>query len=166
MDYFLTEEQKEIQRLVRQIAEKEMRPVVAHYDTSGEFPWPVVKILAHNDIFRVFIEEPYGGIPNGTPVFNPVVVMEELSRICAGIALSFGGTVAGALPIIVAGNEEQKNRFLPEIAAGRKLASIAISEHQAGSDIYAVSCTARREKNEYVLKGSKKWITNAGEAEI
>ena len=166
MDYFLTDEQKDIQQLVRRIAEKEMRPVAAQYDRSGEFPWPVVKILAQNDIFRVFIEEPYGGIPNGTPIFNTVLVMEELSRICAGIALSFGGTVAGALPIIVTGNKEQKNRFLPDIAAGKKLASIAISEHQAGSDINAVSSTARREGNEYVLNGSKKWITNAGEAEI
>ena len=166
MDYFLTDEQKEIQHLVRRIAEKEIRPVVAHYDRSGEFPWPVVNTLAHNDIFRVFIEEPYGGIPNGTPVFNTILVMEELSRICAGIALSFGGTVAGALPIILAGSSEQKNRFLQDIAAGKKLASIAISEHQAGSDINAVSCTARRKGNEYILNGSKKWITNAGEAEI
>ena len=166
MDYFFTDEQKEIQHLVRRIAEKEIRPVVSHYDKSGEFPWPVVKTLAHNDIFRVFIEESCGGIANGTPIFNTVVVMEELSRICAGIALSFGGTVAGALPIIVAGNKQQKNRFLPDIAAGKKLASIAISEHQAGSDIGAISCTARRKGNVYVLNGSKKWITNAGEAEI
>jgi alkylation response protein AidB-like acyl-CoA dehydrogenase len=166
MEYFLTDEQKEIQRLVRQIAEKEIRPVVAHYDTGGEFPWPVVRTLARNDIFRVFIEEAYGGIPNGTPIFNTVLVMEELSRICAGIALSFGGTVAGALPIILAGNAEQKGRFLPEIAAGRKLASIAISEHQAGSDINAVTCSARRDGDIYVLNGAKKWITNAGEADI
>ena len=166
MDYFFTEEQKEIQSLVRRIAEKEIRPVVAHYDRSGEFPRPVVKTLAHNDIFRVLIEESYGGIPNGTTIFNTVIVMEELSRICAGIALSFGGTVSGALPIIVAGDKEQKSRFLPDIASGKKLASIAISEHQAGSDINAVACTARREGNVYVLNGSKKWITNAGEADI
>lgn len=166
MEYFFTDEQKEIQHLARRIAEKEIRPVVADYDRSGEFPWPVVKILAHNDIFRVFVEEAYGGIPNGTPIFNTVLVMEELSRICAGIALSFGGTVAGALPLIVAGNSNQKERFLPDIADGRKLASIAISEHQAGSDINAVSCTARRKGNAYILNGSKKWITNAGEADI
>lgn len=166
MDYFFTEEQKEIQRLARRIADREIRPVAAQYDRSGEFPWPVVKKLAGSDIFGVFIEESYGGIANGTPIFNTVVVMEELSRACAGIALSFGGTVAGALPLIVAGNEEQKQRFLPDIAAGRKLAAIAISEHQAGSDVKAVSCTARREGNVYVLNGSKKWITNAGEAGI
>ncbi|MEJ2109943.1 MAG: acyl-CoA dehydrogenase family protein [Acidobacteriota bacterium] len=166
IDYFLTDEQKEIQHLVRSIAEKEMRPVVEQYDRSGQFPWPIVKILARNDIFRVFIDESYGGISNKTPSFNTVVVMEELSRVCAGIALSFGGTVAGALPIIVAGNREQKARFLPEIAAGRKLASIAISEHQAGSDMNAMTCTASREGAEYVINGSKKWITNAGEAEI
>jgi len=166
MDYFFTDEQKDIQQLVRRIAEKEIRSVVADYDRSGDFPWPIVKILARNDIFRVFIEEAYGGISNSTPIFNTVIVMEELSRICAGIALSFGGTVAGALPIIVAGNSEQKHRFLPDIAAGRKLASIAVSEHQAGSDIHAISCTAHRDGNAYVLNGSKKWITNAGEADF
>ena len=144
MDYFFTDEQKEIQQLVRSIAEKEIRPVVADYDRSGEFPWPIVKTLARNDIFRVFIEEAYGGISKATPIFNTVIVMEELSRICAGIALSFGGTVAGALPIIVAGSDDQKNRYLPDIAVGRKVASIAVSEHQAGSDINAISCTARR----------------------
>ncbi len=166
MDYFFTDEQKEIKQLASRIAEKEMRPVVADYDLRGEFPWPIVKTLAQNDIFRVFIEAPYGGIPNGTPILNTVIVMEELSRICAGIALSFGGTVAGALPIILAGDRNQKERFLPDIAAGRKLASIAISEHQAGSDINSVSCSARRKGNAYILNGSKKWITNAGEADI
>lgn len=166
MDYFFTDEQEEIQRLVRGIADKEIRPVVARYDRSGEFPWPVVKVLAQNDIFRVFIDESHSGLANGTPILNTVIVMEELSRICAGIALSFGGTVAGALPIIMAGNREQKERYLQDIAAGRKLAAIAVTEHQAGSDINAVSCTAGRKGDEYVLNGSKKWITNAGEADI
>ena len=166
MDYFLTEEQKDIQHLVRSIAEREIRPVVNQYDTSGAFPWPVVETLSRNDIFRVFVDEAYGGIANGSPSLNAVLVMEELSKVCAGIALSFGGTVAGTLPLIVAGSEEQKERFLPDIAAGKRLASIAISEHQAGSDIYAVSCTARPSGSEYVLHGSKKWVTNAGEAEI
>jgi alkylation response protein AidB-like acyl-CoA dehydrogenase len=166
MDYFLTERQREIQHLARSIAEREVLPAAAHYDRSGEFPWPIVKSMASNDLFRVFIHESHGGLAGGSPVLNTVLVMEELSRACAGTAMSFGGTVLGSLPLILAGNESQKTRFLPGIAAGEKLASLALSESQAGSDIGAISCTARREGNCYVLNGTKKWITNAGESEV
>jgi len=80
--------------------------------------------------------------------------------------MSFGGTVLGSLPLILAGDEDQKIRLLPDIAAGKRLASLAASELQAGSDLGAISCAARREGDCYVLNGTKKWITNAGEAEI
>ena len=89
MDYFFTEEQKAIMHLVKSIAEREIRPAVAMYDRSGEFPWPIVKSLAKNDIFRVFIDESYGGLAGGTPILNAVIVMEGISRICAGIAMGF-----------------------------------------------------------------------------
>jgi alkylation response protein AidB-like acyl-CoA dehydrogenase len=166
MNYFLTDEQKEIKQLAQQIAEKEVRPVAAHYDRSGDFPWPAVKSMAAGDLFRVFIDESHGGIAGGSPLFNAVLVMEEISRACAGTAMSFGGTVLGACPLIFAGNENQKMRFLPEIAAGARLASLAVSEAQAGSDVSAIACTALREGDFYVINGAKKWITNAGEAEI
>jgi alkylation response protein AidB-like acyl-CoA dehydrogenase len=166
MDYFLTDQQKEIRSLARKIAEKNIRPLSAHYDQTGTFPWPLVKLMADNDLFRVFIDEAYGGIACATPILNSVLVMEELSRACAGTALSFGGTMLGALPLIISGDETQKRRFLPDVAAGKKLASLALSESQAGSDIGAVACTARRSRNSYILNGAKKWITNGGEADI
>jgi len=166
IDYFLTDEQKEIRRLAREIAQKEIAPMAAHYDRTGEFPWPIVKVMAETDLFRVFIDTAYEGMAGDTPIFNMVFVTEELSRACGGIALSFAGSALGAMPIILGGSEEQKRRFLPDIAAGRRLAAFALTEPQAGSDAGAISTTARRDGDFYVLNGTKQWITNGGEAEI
>jgi len=166
IDYFLTDEQKEIRRLAREIARKEIAPVAAHYDRTGEFPWPVVKVMAETDLFRVFVDSAYDGMGGDSPIFNMVFVTEELSRACGGIALSFAGSALGAMPIIVSGSEDQKRRFLPDIAAGRRLAAFALTEPQAGSDAGAISTTARRDGDFYILNGTKQWITNGGDAEI
>ncbi len=166
MDYGLTEYQRAIRDLAREIAEKEICSVAAEYDREGKFPWPIVKVLAETDMFRVYIDEKYGGITDGTPIMNMVLVTEELSRACAGIALSFAGTALGAIPIILSGSEEQKQRWLPDIAAGKRLAAFALTEPQAGSDAAAVKSTAIRDGNHYVLNGTKQWITNGGEAEV
>lgn len=166
MDYGFTEYQTAIRELSREIAEKEIRPIAAEYDREAKFPWPVVKVMAETDLFRVYIDDEYGGISDGTPIMNMVIVTEELSKACGGIALSFAGTALGTLPIILSGSEEQKKRWLPEIAAGRKLAAFALTEPQAGSDAGAVRTTALRDGDHYVLNGTKQWITNGGEAEI
>jgi alkylation response protein AidB-like acyl-CoA dehydrogenase len=166
MDYGFTEYQAAIRDLSREIAEKEIRPIAAEYDKEAKFPWPVVKVLAETDLFRVYIEDEYGGISDGSPIMNMVIVTEELSKACGGVALSFAGTALGTLPIILSGSEEQKKRWLPDIAAGRKLAAFALTEPQAGSDAGAVRTTAIRDGDHYVMNGTKQWITNGGEAEI
>ena len=166
MDYGFTEYQTAIRDLSREIAEKEIRPIAAEYDREAKFPWPVVKVMAETDLFRVYIDDEYGGISDGSPIMNMVIVTEELSKACGGIALSFAGTALGTLPIILSGNEEQKKRWLPDIAAGKKLAAFALTEPQAGSDAGAVRTTAIRDGDHYVLNGTKQWITNGGEAEI
>jgi len=166
LDYGLSEYQTAIRDLAREITDKEIRPVSAEYDREAKFPWPIVKILAAADLFRVFITEEHGGLPEGSPIFNMVIVTEELSKGCAGIALSFAGTALGTIPIILSGSEEQKQRWLPDIAAGKKLAAFAITEPQAGSDASGVRTTALRDGDHYVLNGTKQWITNGGEAEI
>jgi butyryl-CoA dehydrogenase len=166
LDYGFTEYQTAIRNLAREIAEKEVRPVAAAYDREAKFPWPIVKVLAAADLFRVYIEDAYGGGSDGTPIMNMVIVTEELSKACGGIALSFAVTVLGALPIILSGSEKQKQRWLPDIAAGKKLACFALTERQAGSDAGAVRTTALRDGDHYVLNGSKQFISNAGEAEI
>jgi butyryl-CoA dehydrogenase len=166
LDYGLTEEQLAIREIARTIAEKELRPVAAEYDRTGEFPWPVVKKMAEVDLFRTFVPEAYEGMDGCTPTMNLVLVTEELSKACGGIALALAGTALGAMPILLGASEEQKRRFLPDIAAGKRLAAFALTEPDAGSDAGGIRTTAIRDGDNYVLNGTKQWITNGGEAEI
>ena len=166
LDYGLTEHQLMIRDLARKIAENEIRPVAAEYDRTAEFPWPIVKKMADADLFSVFIDEEYGGLANGTPIMNMAVVTEELSKACGGIALAFAGSALGALPIILGGSEEQKKKWLPQIATGQKLCAFALTESQAGSDAAAIKTTAIRDGDHYVMNGVKQWITNGGDADI
>jgi len=164
MDYFLTEEQRMIQNLAREIAQDQVKPVAAQHDETGEFPWEVMKILADSGFFGLYIEEKYGGA--GCGVFELVLATEELSRACGGIAVCYAGSALGTFPIILFGNEEQKQRYLPPLARGEKLAAFGLTEANAGSDAGAIEATAVRDGDSYVLNGTKQWITNGGEAEI
>ena len=164
MDYFLTDEQKEIRNLSRKIAQEKIEPIAIEYDEKGEFAWEIIEILGKSDLCGLCIDEKYGGLGGG--VFEHCLVTEELSKACAGIALSIAATALGASPISLSGSEDQKERYLPDIAKGKKLAAFAITEADAGSDVIAMQTTARREGDFYILNGTKQWITNAGEAEI
>lgn len=164
MDYLLTEQQVMIRDLARQVAEEKIRPVAAKYDETEEFAWEIVKVLADSDLFGVYIPEAYGGLGGG--VMEICIVAEELSRACGGIALGFAGTALGTYPIRLYGNDEQKKRFLPGIAKGKRLAAFCITEAEAGSDVGSIRTTAKKEGNHYILNGTKQWITNAGEAEV
>ena len=164
MDYFLTEEQIMIKDLCRQIAEEKIRPQAAELDEKEEFPWEIIKILGQSDLFRIFIEEKYGGTGGG--VLELSIATEELSRACAGVAVGYAGTALGSYPIIMFGSEEQKKKYLPDIASGKKLAAFALTESGAGSDAAAVQVTAKKEGEHYIINGTKQWITNGGEAEI
>jgi alkylation response protein AidB-like acyl-CoA dehydrogenase len=166
LDYFLTEEHQMIRELSRTIADEVLRPVAAEYDRSGEFPWPVVEKMAEAGLFGVFIEEQYGGLGDDNRTMNMVLVTEELSKACGGISLAFAGTALGTLPIIIAGSEEQKQKYLPAIASGERLAAFALTEPQAGSDAAGIRTTAIRDGDHYVVNGMKQWITNGGDAEI
>ena len=167
MDHHLTEEQRMIRDLARTIAEEKVKPVRAKYDAEGIFPWDIVHELAKVDLFRVFIPTQYDGLcESGYGVTNMCLVTEELSKACAGIALAFAGTALGAFPILLYGTEEQKKRFLPDIASGKRLAAFGLTEPQAGSDASAQRTTARRDGDDYLLNGTKVFITNGGEADI
>lgn len=165
MDYFFTEEQQMIRDVAREIADKKIRPASAEFDESGEFPWEITKAIAEADLFRVFIPEEYGGMDMGTPIMNMCIVTEELSKACGGISLGFAATGLGTIPIIIAGSDEQKAKWLPRIAGGT-LAAFGLTEANAGSDAGAVATKAILDGDEYVLNGTKQWITNGGEAEI
>ncbi|MDP8216659.1 MAG: acyl-CoA dehydrogenase family protein [Candidatus Kaelpia imicola] len=163
MDYLLTEEQQMLKELAHRIAEEKIRPVAKEYDESGEFPWGIMKILAQSDLFGVYIDEKYGGFGGG--VFELSLVVEELSRACGGIAVSYAASALGTYPIILLGNDEQKDRYLPDIASGKKIAAFAITEPNAGSDVSAMETKAQKDGDSYILNGRKQWITNGGEAE-
>lgn len=164
IDYLLTEEQRMIQDLCRQIAEEKIKPVAAKYDESGDFAWDIVKVLADADIFSVPYPVEYGGMGGG--VLELALVTEALSWGCGGIALAFGGTSLGAFPILLFGNDEQKQKYIPPIARGEKLAAFAITEADAGSDAARIRTTAVKDGDHYILNGTKQWITNGGEAEV
>jgi len=164
MDYFLTDEEKELQQLARRIAEEKVRPVAAKYDRSGEFPWEMVQVFREAGLFAVAIPEEYGGL--GMGIMGLVLVTEELSRACAGIALAVAGTALGAMPILIAGSPEQKQRYLPRIAEGEILAAFCLTEPEAGSDAGALRTTAVRDGDSYVLNGTKHFITNGGVAGV
>jgi len=164
MDYGFTEEQIMVRDLCRTIAEEKIKPVRAHYDETGEFPHDIVKILAEADICGIYIGKEYGGMGGG--VLELVICTEELSKACGGIALCFAATALGTLPIMVAGSEEQKKKYLPGIASGKYLAAFGLTEPNAGSDAAAVQTTATKDGDYYVLNGTKQWITNGGEAHV
>jgi alkylation response protein AidB-like acyl-CoA dehydrogenase len=164
MDYFLTEDQLEMQEIARRIANEKMKPLSEHYDQEGIFPWDIVEVMRQSDLFAVLIPEEYDGISGR--VMDLAVVTEELCAVDAGIALAFGATGLGMYPILIAGSEEQKKKYLPIIAAGEQLAAFALTEANAGSDAGAIETTARKEGDYYILNGTKQWITNGGEAGI
>lgn len=164
MDYLLTEEQKMVRDLARKIANEKIRPVAAKYDQTEEFPWEIMKVLARADLFAIFVPQEYGGTGGG--VLDLCITTEELSRACGGIAVCYAASALGTFPIMLFGTEEQKKKYLPDLANGKKVAAFAITEPEAGSDASAIKTTAKKEGNYYVLNGTKHFITNGGEAEV
>lgn len=164
MDYLLTEQQIMVRDLARKIAVEKIAPVAAEHDEKETFPWEIMKVMAESDLCGVYIEEKYGGLGGGA--MELCLVTEELSRACGGIAICFAATALGTYPIILFGNDAQKQKYLPDIASGKKLAAFGLTEAGAGSDAGAIATTARKEGDYYVLNGVKQWITNGGEAEI
>ena len=164
MDYLLTEEQIMIRDLARQVAREKIQPVAAKYDAEGIFPWDIVKVMSDSDLFGVYIEEKYGGTGGGC--MELVLATEELSKACGGISLALAATALGTYPIILFGTEEQKQKYLPDLAKGKRLAAFALTEAGAGSDAAAVATTAQKKGDHYILNGTKQWITNGGEAEV
>ncbi len=164
MEYFLNEQQKTLKSLARRIAEERILPVRAELDEKEEFPWTIMKDLADSDMFRVFVPEEYDGLGGGC--LDLCLVIEEISRVCSGVAVSYAATGLGASVLLEYGTEEQKQKYLPDIAAGKKLTAFALTEPTAGSDASAIKTTAERTTEGYALNGTKQFITNGGEAEI
>ena len=164
MDYLLTEQQQNIQELAAKIAREKIRPVRAELDTNDEFPWEIMKTLAEADLFGLYIPEEYGGMGGG--IFENCLAVEKLGEACIGIATTFAASGLGAYPILLYGSEDLKQKYLPQIASGKRLAAFGLTEPGAGSDVSGIKTTAVKDGDYYVINGSKQWITNGGEAEI
>lgn len=150
--------------LARKIAVEKIKPVREHYDETEEFAWPIIEELAKSDLCGVYIPQEYGGFGGG--IFDLSLIVEELSKVDGAISLALAATALGTFPIILFGTDEQKKKYLPDIAAGKKLAAFAITEPNAGSDAGSIQTTAKKEGDHYVLNGTKCFITNAGEADV
>lgn len=164
MDYFLTEDQLMIKELAAKIADEKVVPVRAELDEKEEFPWEIMKVLAQSDMFGLFIPEEYGGLGAGS--LELAIAVEELSKACLGVSTTYAANALGTYPLLLFGSDEQKKKLLPDIATGKRLVAFGLTEANAGSDAAGIQTTATLEGNEYVLNGTKQWITNGGEAEI
>ena len=158
----LSDEQREIRDLVRTLARDRVAPRAAEIDKKGEFPWDMVELFKEHELFGLPYEEAYGG--TGTGALMVLVAIEELSKVCATTGLILAVQELGSLGIKLAGTEEQKQRFLPRLASGEWLAAYALTEPGSGSDSAAMRTEARLDDGEYVINGSKRFITNAGVA--
>jgi len=163
MDYLLSEEAKMVQELARKIAVEKIKPVAAKHDQTEEYPWEIIKVVGEAGLFGLFIPQEYGGL--GINVMNLCLATEELSRACGGIAVCYAASALGTFPIVLFGNEEQKKKYLPDLASGKKVAAFAVTEPEAGSDASAIKTTAKKVGDHYILNGLKHFITNGGDAE-
>ena len=163
-EIFLSEEQKMIKEIAKEIAEKRVKPLRAELDEKGEFPQELMEEIAQADLFRIFIPEEYEGTGGG--VFEMCLATEEISKVCGGVAVSYAASALGSFPIIMFGNEEQKKKYLPKVASGEWLAAFGLTEPAAGSDASAIQTTAKKVEGGYILNGTKQFITNGGVAQV
>jgi alkylation response protein AidB-like acyl-CoA dehydrogenase len=160
----LTDEQRELRDTVRLLALERVAPRAAAIDAAHEFPWDVVELFREHGLFGLFFSEADGG--TGTGVLLGLVAIEEISRACATSGLILAAQELAALGVKLAGTPEQRERWLPRFASGEALGAYALTEAGAGSDSAALRTSARRDGDEYVLEGSKRFITNAGVADV
>jgi acyl-CoA dehydrogenase len=163
LDFSLTEEQKVLQKKAREFAIREVLPVAHKYDESEEFPLPVLKKAWEEKLLNLGIPKEYGG--PGYGLLDACIVVEEISSACPGIATSVFDNNLGAEPIVIGGSEEQKKRILGELVNEFKLIAFATSEPTMGSDVAGMKCKAEKDGDEYILNGTKFWITNGGFAD-
>jgi acyl-CoA dehydrogenase len=162
VSFALTDEQKELRALAREFAEREIRPKAAEYDVAMRHPADVIAKAHEVGLMNLHVPESLGGL--GLGAFDGMLVGEELYWGCSGIGTSITANGLGAGPVLIAGTDEQKATWLPPLLEEPILCSFGLSEPEAGSDVARLKTTAVRRGDEYVLNGSKTFITNAGYA--
>ncbi|MDL1957999.1 MAG: acyl-CoA dehydrogenase family protein [Deltaproteobacteria bacterium] len=164
VNYFLTEEQQMIVDLAWQIAVEKIIPVRAKLDEAEEFPWDIMKDMAQADLFGLYIPEEYGGFAKGC--FENCLAVEQLAYGCIAVTTTFAASALGGYPILLFGSDEQKARYLPDITSGKRLVAFGLTEANAGSDAARIQTTAVEDGDDWIINGTKQWITSGGEAEI
>jgi alkylation response protein AidB-like acyl-CoA dehydrogenase len=162
--YRLTEEQLMLRDAVRVLADEQIAPRAAEIDRTAEFPWDVKELLASHDILGLPFPEAYGGL--GGALLTVCLAIEQISRVCATSGLILAVQELGALPLLLAGSDEQKRRWFPDLAAGRTLIAFALTEAEAGSDAVAARTRARRDGDDWVIDGSKRFISQGSVADL
>lgn len=164
MEYFLTEEEEALKQKVKKFAEKKILSMRDELDRTAEFPEEIIKEMGKEGLFKIFIPKEYGG--TGARIIDMCIACEEVSRVCAGVATAYAVGALGSGPIIYFASEEQKKKYLPQIATGEKLCAFGLTEAQAGSDVANIQTTARKEGDYYILNGIKQFISNGRIADI
>ncbi|MBM3988559.1 MAG: acyl-CoA dehydrogenase [Planctomycetes bacterium] len=159
-----SEQAKELAAKAREIAEKHVRPNAAKYDKLQQYNYDAAKAVAEAGLFKTFIPTQYGG--HGAGILALAMVTEELAKADSGFGVAFAVNALGSFPIILGGTEEQKQKWLPQIARGEKFVAFCLSEKFAGSDASGLAVTAEEDGDHYIICGEKKWTTNGGVADI
>ncbi|MFH0957469.1 MAG: acyl-CoA dehydrogenase family protein [Pseudomonadota bacterium] len=159
----LTEEEQMLQDMVRRLAKEKVAPAAEERDKKGEYPYDMLELMKENGLMGVDFPEAYAGMEAG--MLAHCIVVEELAKADASVALIPSVQELGTLPIILAGNHEQKEKYLTPLSSGEKTAAFGLTESKGGSDVAALKTRAVKKGNKYILNGSKMWITNGGIAD-
>ena len=162
MDFTLTPQQQDLRHQVRALAQEQIAPIAAEVDESSRVSPELMRILSDAGLLRHTVPAEYGGY--GIQVTNLCIIREELAQVCGQADTNFIMQGLGSFPITLGGTEEQKERYLPSIADGSAIAAFALTEPHAGSDVMSMQTTAVAEDDEWRLNGSKKFISQAGDA--
>jgi alkylation response protein AidB-like acyl-CoA dehydrogenase len=160
----LNDDQRALRDAVRELADEKIAPRAAEIDVKGEFPWDVVKLLREHDFFAAAFPAEYGGL--GADMISALLVIEELSRVDATCGLIPAVQELGSLPLLHGGTDDQKQRWVPDLAAGRKLAAFALTEAGAGSDAASMRTRAKRDGDDWVINGEKRFISQGDVADM
>src|SRR4051812_19773919 len=160
----LNADQAALRDAVRELAQDKIAPRAADIDQKGEFPWDVVELLRDHDFFAAPFPTEYGGL--GADMISSLLVIEELSRVCATSGLIPAVQELGSLPLIHGGTDEQRQRWLPDLATGKKLAAFALTEAGAGSDAASMRTRATIDGDSWVISGEKRFISQGDVADL
>jgi alkylation response protein AidB-like acyl-CoA dehydrogenase len=164
MQYDLTEEQVILQNMVRRLAKEKVAPGAGKRDEKGEFDWEMVDLMRENGLYGIDFPEEHGGSHAG--MLALAITVEELSKVDAACGLLIADHELGSLPVLLAANKEQREKYLPKMASGEHLAAFGLTEPAAGSDVARLRCRAKKDGDSYILNGTKNFITNGGVADI